>query len=111
MSTPLQVCKDLIISLVGKGEVILAINDLSFFGNLSHKEIITLLLDCGAGQEVEKNLYKFSDLDISTAEQLIERGVAHTVRRSISCFQKTDHEDIKQLLISKGYGNTLFETC
>ena len=107
MSKSLQSYKDLIISLIGRGDVISAINNLSIFGDLSHNEIVTLLLDCGAGQEVEKNLHKFSDLTLSTAEKLIERGVANTVWRNISHFETSSHEAIKLLLMSKGYANTV----
>ena len=66
MTKNLTAYREMIIALAGKGEVILAINNLAMFDNLSHDEIVLLLLDCGAGQEVEKNLHKFSDLHLST---------------------------------------------
>lgn len=99
--------RDMIIALAGRGEVILAINDLSMFGDLSQDEVITMLVDCGAGQEVEKNLHKFSNLHLSTAKKLIQRGVASTIRKNIHAFAATDHDEIKHLLLTKGYANTV----
>ena len=99
--------RDMIIALAGRGEVTLAVNNLEMFGDLSHDAIIALLVDCGAGQEVEKNLHKFSNLHLETVKKLITRGVAHTVWRNISVFSANDHDEIKSLLLAKGYANTV----
>jgi hypothetical protein len=107
MRTHLQTYKDMIIALAGRGEVILAINDLTMFGDLSQDEIVAVLVDCGAGQEVEKNLHKFSNLHLNTAKKLIQRGVAHTIWRNIEVFDPNDRDEIKTLLLSKGYANTV----
>ncbi|MDR0282895.1 MAG: hypothetical protein LBI53_06535 [Candidatus Peribacteria bacterium] len=97
----------MIIGLAGKGETIQAINNLSRFEGLTHDEIVVLFVDCGAGQEIEKNLHKFSGLHISTVEKLITRGVATTVWKNISCFDPKDHQKIRSLLIDNGYSNTV----
>ena len=109
MKKSLQEYKEMVIALAGRGEVVLAINHLEMFGDLSHDEIISLLIDCGAGQEVEKNLQKFSDLHLSSVKKLIERGVASTVRRNIALFDPLEREEIKTLLIMKGYASTVLE--
>jgi hypothetical protein len=107
MKKDLQEYRDMIIALAGRGEVILAIDHLELFPDLSQDEIVALLVDCGAGQEVEKNLHKFSDLHFSSVKKLIERGVANTVWRNIALFDATEHHEIKTLLITKGYANTV----
>lgn len=107
MKKSLQEHKEMLIALAGKGEVVSAINDLERFGDLSHDEIISLLVDCGAGQEVEKSLHKFSNLHLITVKKLIERGVASSVWRNIHLFDPLDHEEIKKLLMTKGYANTV----
>jgi len=107
MTKNLSEYRDMIIALAGRGEVTLAINNLEMFGDLSHDEIIALLVDCGAGQEVEKNLHKFSDLHLETAKKLIARGVANTVWKNIHVFSANSHEEIKKLLIANGYANTV----
>jgi len=99
--------RDMIIALAGRGETTLAINNLEMFGDLSHDEIIVLLVDCGAGQEVEKGLHNFSNLHKETVKKLIARGVANTVRRNIHVFDPNDHDEIRKLLLSKGYANTV----
>ncbi|MDD2537713.1 MAG: hypothetical protein PHU61_04480 [Candidatus Absconditabacteria bacterium] len=101
--------RDRIISLAGRGEVIEAINHLERFSGMSHREIISLFLDCGAGQEIEKNLYKFSNLTAETVKHLIKRGVANTVRQYLDSFAPSDHEHIKTLLIEHGYADTVVQ--
>lgn len=107
MKKNIQEYRDMIIALAGRGEVILAITNLEMFGDLSHDEIISVLVDCGAGQEVEKNLQKFSNLHLETVKKLIQRGVANSVWKNIHVFDANDHDEIKKLLITKGYANTV----
>ena len=66
---------------------------------MTHDEIVVLFLDCGAGQEIEKNLHKFSGLHFSTVKKLVMRGVAATVWKNLSCFDPKDHQKIRSLLI------------
>jgi hypothetical protein len=107
MKKTLQEHRETVIALAGRGEVILAINHLEKFEGMSHDEIIDLLVDCGAGQEVENNLHKFSDLHLSTVKTLIKRGVAATVWQNIDIFDPLQHSQIKTLLIMGGYAHTV----
>lgn len=79
------------------------LNDLNFFEWMNCNDIVNLYIKCGAGQDIEKNLYKLNNLTLETAKILIQRWASATMAHNMDSFLESDREEIKSLLAKYGY--------